>query len=97
MYCPKCHNAMDPELPKCQYCGYLNREYDYNKDRIYDVDYPNMGLNIFSMLVPTIGIMLFLVNNNKKPKMAKSILKYSIFGFILYVVMFVFIKFVFKF
>ena len=31
MYCPKCHKAMDPELPNCKYCGFLNREYDYNK------------------------------------------------------------------
>ena len=96
MYCPKCHKAMDPELPKCTYCGYLNREYDYNKDRSYDVDYPNIGLSIFGMIIPIIGIIMFLGNRNDKPKMASSILKYSIFGIVLYLAIFILVKYVFK-
>lgn len=96
MYCPKCHRALDPELPKCQYCGYLNREYDYNKNRSYDVDYPNMVLNILGILIPVIGFIIFFTNKSNKPKMSGSILKYSILGTIVYLVAFVLIKFVFR-
>ena len=56
MYCPKCHKAIDPELPKCMYCGYLNKEYDYGKDRTVDVDYKSTPLNIVSFFIPFAGL-----------------------------------------
>ena len=92
MFCPKCHRAMDPELNKCMYCGYLNREYDYNKDRSFDVDYPNMGLNILGMFIPVIGFIMFITNKNNKPKMAGSILKYSIFGTVVCTIIYILIN-----
>lgn len=96
MYCPKCHNAMDPELPKCKYCGFLNKQYDYNKDRTINVDYKNMGLNILSLLIPVIGLIIYLANKDSSPKKSKSVINYTIAGTVIYILMFILIKFVIK-
>lgn len=85
MYCPKCHKAMDPELPKCMYCGYLNKEYDYGKDRTVAVDYKSTPLNIVSFFIPFVGLAVFFIDKDNKPKKSKSALYYAVVGFIIYV------------
>lgn len=92
MYCPKCHNAMDPELPKCKYCGFLNKQYDYNKDRTINVDYKHTGLNILSLLIPVLGLIIYLANKDSSPKKAKSVINYTISGTIIYILIFILIK-----
>ncbi len=96
MYCPKCHKAMDPELPNCKYCGFLNREYDYNKDRTIKVDYKSPGLNFLSLLIPIIGLILYFSNRLENPKKSKSIISYTIFGIIVYILIYLLFVFVIK-
>lgn len=87
---------MDPELPKCKYCGFLNKEYDYNKDRTIKVDYKSTGLNIISFLIPLIGIILYFSNKSESPKKAKSIINYTIGGIAVYIILYLLFVFVIK-
>lgn len=88
MYCPKCHKAMDPELPNCKYCGFLNKEYDYSKDRTIKVDYKNPIFNILSLFIPVVGLILYFSNKNSNPNMSKSIIHYTIGGIVIYLIMY---------
>jgi hypothetical protein len=44
-------------------------------------DEPSTGLNIISLLLPIVGLILYLVYHDKTPKKANAIGKFALIGF----------------
>lgn len=69
---------------------YGGQQYGYNPqygDVENPEDVPSAGFNVLSFFFPLIGLILYLVWNDKKPKRAKAVGKSAIIGFIVGIVL----------
>ncbi len=76
-YCPRCGNQCDPKAVICVKCG-LGFE---NFNPVVD-DNPSAGLKVLCFFFPIVGLILYLVNKDKKPLSAKAYGKWGLIGFI---------------
>ena len=74
-YCTHCGNACDPLAVICVKCGAPFQTPAAQND------VPSTGLKVLSFLFPLVALILFLVNNDKKPISAKAYGKMGIIGF----------------
>lgn len=72
-YCSHCGKEVMDEAVVCPNCGCKVAE------NIEDV--PSRGLNILSFLFPIIGLILYLVYQEKTPQKAKAAGKWALYGF----------------
>lgn len=84
-YCSHCGKELMDEAVICPYCGY-----GVKGSSAVD-DTPSTGLNIISFLFPLIGLILYIVYNEKAPEKAKEIGKWAIIGFVVGLVFSVFL------
>lgn len=86
MYCKNCGKELNEEAMYCTGCGVL-----VNNDKPQAVcdDRPRFGWSLLSFFIPVVGLILFLTNENKKPKMARSAGKCALAGVITEVVLLV--------
>lgn len=75
-YCSNCGSAVNENAVVCVNCGCALQLQTIGLDK------PNMGLNILCLLFPIIGLILFLVNMEKKPVSAKSYGTWALIGFV---------------
>ena len=80
-YCPTCGVEVHTNAVICVKCGCAL------PSRYIEADVPSMGLNIFSIFFPIIGLILFLAYNNKFPLKAKGLLRATIIGFIINIIL----------
>ena len=74
MYCPYCGTETDENIKTCPGCG--NRVFSIHELK---GDVPNIGINILSFcLLPMLGIVMYFVWKNKKPRAAKSALIWAL-------------------
>ena len=76
-YCSHCGAQLLDEAVFCPKCG-CGASPKYTEP-----DIPSTGLNILACCFPIIGLILYLVNNNKAPKKANAIGKWAIIGFVI--------------
>lgn len=80
-YCSHCGVQVFDEAVVCPNCGCAIASKDSS------LDLPSTGLNILSFLIPLVGLILFIMYNDKFPMKAKAIGKWGIIGFIANVVL----------
>lgn len=73
-FCSHCGKEIMDEAVVCPHCGCevgpVNNE----------LDVPSTGLNVLSLLIPLVGLILYLVYHDKAPNRAKAIGKFALIG-----------------
>lgn len=78
MYCKNCGRFIGDTATYCTNCG-MKFDNSQNND---SKDHLSFGFAILGFLIPIVGLILFLIYENKKPKRAKSAGKGALIGFI---------------
>ena len=73
-YCQHCGAQIHDEAVVCVTCG-------CSVASIYhEPDVESTGLNVLSFFIPIVGLILYIVFNNKTPLKAKAIGKWALIG-----------------
>ena len=80
IYCKECGKEISDTAASCPHCGYLNNS-TQNENK--NLEEENIVLNIFSFLLPIVGLVLYIIYLDTHPTRAKSIGKYALFGTLL--------------
>ena len=96
MYCKDCGKEIDDNAAMCTYCNAIQVSDEYqasqNVQTKYQQDQGGIGYGLLGCCVPIVGLILFLVWRDEKPKSAKSAgigaLVSVILGVIYYVISF---------
>lgn len=84
MYCKNCGRSVDDTSSYCNNCG---ARIDNKPNADVSEDNSNLGFAIFGFFIPIVGLILFLIYEEKKPKRAKSAIKGALIGFITKIVL----------
>lgn len=84
MYCKNCGRTVDDTSSYCNNCG---ARIDNKPNADVSEDNSNLGFAIFGFFIPIVGLILFLIYEEKKPKRAKSAGKGALIGFITEIVL----------
>ncbi len=79
MYCKNCGRTIDDTSLYCNNCG--ARLDDVFKQNASE-DSSSFGFTILGFFIPIVGLILYLIYEEKKPKRAKSAVKGALIGFI---------------
>lgn len=89
MYCPNCGNQIPDGAKFCPGCGAsTDGRYGYNTPS-YGEDSGSIGWAFLGFFFPIVGLILYLVWRNEKPRSAKRAGTGALVAVILYVVLFV--------
>lgn len=84
MYCKNCGRIVDYTSSYCNNCG---ARIDNKPNADASEDSLSLGFAIFGFFIPIVGLILFLIYEEKKPKRAKSAVKGALIGFITEIVL----------
>lgn len=84
MYCKNCGRTVDDTSSYCNNCG---ARIDNKPNADVSEDNSNLGFAILGFFIPIVGLILFLIYEEKKPKRAKSAGKGALIGFITKIVL----------
>lgn len=84
MYCKNCGRTVDDTSSYCNNCG---ARIDNKPNADASEDSLSLGFAIFGFFIPIVGLILFLIYEEKKPKRAKSAIKGTLIGFITKIVL----------
>lgn len=84
MYCKNCGRTVDDTSSYCNNCG---ARIDNKPNADVSEDNSNLGFTILGFFIPIVGLILFLIYEEKKPKRAKSAVKGALIGFITEIVL----------
>lgn len=84
MYCKNCGRTVDDTSSYCNNCG---ARIDNKPNADVSEDNSNSGFAILGFFIPIVGLILFLIYEEKKPKRAKSAGKGALIGFITKIVL----------
>ena len=79
MFCKKCGNQILDEAVICVHCGCSTQD----KAVINNADdAPSAGMAFLGFFIPLVGFIVYLMNHDTKPLLAKSAGKGALFGFV---------------
>ena len=82
MYCPNCGDQISAYAEVCPKCGVRVKETSSSGE-----DKPNIAVNLLSFCcIPILGIVMFFVWKDDKPRAAKSALIWSLVSIVLWFV-----------
>lgn len=84
MYCKNCGRTVDDTASYCNNCG---ARIDNKPNADASEDSLSLGFAILGFFIPIVGLILFLIYEEKKPKRAKSAVKGALIGFITEIVL----------
>ena len=84
MYCKNCGRPVDDTSSYCNNCG---ARIDNKPNADVSENNSNLGFAILGFFIPIVGLILFLIYEEKKPKRAKSAVKGALIGFITEIVL----------
>ena len=84
-FCTHCGSQISDYATICEHCGCPTKEITVHTANTPE-DIPSVGLNFLSLLVPLIGLILFCAMFNKYPLKAKSLGMWSLFGWIINII-----------
>ena len=84
MYCKNCGRTVDDTSSYCNNCG---ARIDNKPNADASEDSLSLGFAILGFFIPIVGLILFLIYEEKKPKRAKSAGKGALIGFITKIVL----------
>lgn len=80
MFCTKCGKEILDDAVICVHCGCSTQD---NKAAIANAnDAPSTGMAVLGFFIPLAGLIVWLINKDTKPLMAKSAGKGALIGFI---------------
>lgn len=82
MLCRNCGNPINSHASYCTYCGAKCNDQESQK---VSNDKASFGFALLGFFIPVVGLILFLLYEDKKPKRAKSAGKGALTGFIIYI------------
>ena len=78
MFCKKCGKEILDDAVICVHCGCSTQ----NKQTVVATeDAPSTGMAILGFFIPLVGLIIWLINKDSKPLMAKSAGKGALVGF----------------
>ncbi len=77
VYCRHCGKPMKKDQAICLGCGFAA---DNVANKTTENDIPVAGLKVLSFLFPLIGLILYIMNADKKPYSAKEYGKWTLIG-----------------
>ncbi|WP_300278729.1 zinc ribbon domain-containing protein [Peptacetobacter sp.] len=83
MYCKNCGREIDDKAVICPNCGV--------SQGVKPSDEGGFGWSLLGCCIPIVGLVLYLVWKNEKPKTAKDSIKGAIVGFVLLMLYYLFI------
>ena len=84
MFCKNCGKEIDDNAVICVHCGVAT---GVNNTVVND-EHASTALKVVSILFPLVGLILFLVYNEKQPTKAKECGKFALYGVAISVVLF---------
>ncbi len=78
MFCKKCGKEIMDEAVICVHCGCSTQE---KTAELANNDAPNTGMAVLGFFIPIVGLIIWLINRDTKPLMAKSAGKGALIGF----------------
>lgn len=84
MFCKKCGHEIMDDAVICVHCGCSTQASNPVVRNAYDA--PSTGMAVLGFFIPLAGLILWLINKDTKPLMAKSAGKGALIGFIVSVV-----------
>ena len=74
MYCKNCGKEIDEQAVVCPYCGVAqqNMQQNFNNNNVNVVDNGGIGWGLLGCCIPIVGLILFLVWKDTKPKTSKA-------------------------
>lgn len=84
MFCKKCGKEILDDAVICVHCGCSTQ--GNNAAVVNTNDAPSTGMAVLGFFIPIVGLILWLVNKENKPLMAKSAGKGALIGFIVSIV-----------
>lgn len=82
MFCKYCGKDIQPDAEICIHCG---RRLD-NRPAASGQDTGNIGWGVLGFFIPLVGLILYLIWKDEKPKTAKVAGKGALIGFIVSIV-----------
>ena len=83
MFCKKCGKEILDDAVICVHCGCSTQE----KTAVVNTnDAPSTGMAVLGFFIPLAGLIVWLINKDTKPLMAKSAGKGALIGFIVSIV-----------
>ncbi len=96
MFCSKCGKSIPDDVIFCPECGNTtnqqsmgNTQNTYNNGQPIVNDDPNTLANIASCCFPIVGLVLYLVWKDTKPKSSSAVCKWAIGGVVAFVLIYV--------
>lgn len=89
MYCKNCGRHLAEEAIVCPACGVATEKF-YQSHPATKEDNPSVILKIASFIYPILGVILYIIYENKQPKCASSYMKHAIYGTLFAFVMVIF-------
>ncbi len=80
MFCKKCGKEVLDEAVICIHCGCSTQ--DTLNPIVNATDAPSTGMAVLGFFIPIAGFIIWLINKDTKPSMAKSAGKGALIGFI---------------
>ena len=77
MYCTKCGKAIPEGAYSCPSCGNMQNQ-NFKKE-----EKGNIILNIISFIIPIIGLLIWLIYKNTRPKVATQALLFAFISVLL--------------
>ena len=84
MFCKKCGKEILDDAVICVYCGCSTQETQSVVTNTTDA--PSTGMAVLGFFIPLVGLIIWAINKDTKPLMAKSAGKGALIGFIVSVV-----------
>lgn len=81
MFCTRCGKEILNEAVVCVHCGCSTRPIVNVMPTPAPVDPPSIGMSILGFFIPLAGFIIWLVNKDTKPGMAKSAGVGALIGF----------------
>lgn len=94
-YCGNCGNQVDEKAYICPKCGGVVNNNLNGKDTINVVDNGGIGWAFLGFFFPVVGLILYLVWKDSKPKSAKSAGKGALISVIIGIVIYVLVMILF--
>lgn len=92
MFCKNCGKEIDDKAVVCVNCGVPVSSYPATKPApVNEEDRSNAGINFLSFLIPVVGIILYFVQRDEKPKEARGALRWALISLVAEVVISFFI------
>lgn len=89
MFCTNCGKELNKEAVVCTGCGVPTSNYNKKETKSKEDDKPSGGYNALAFFFPIVGIILGAVWNSEYPVRSKQIIKWSIIGFVVPIVVWI--------